>query len=165
MVSWPQPVDPVSRARDSVKGSDITCRAHSTMNRSASSAHDLQKPQLAEAGSDFSEAHREMTLRRLVRAELFLTLTFIGTTLVSVIGTMSMPLLLIIAVFTAWFATISTRLYWHHLKCLKRMVEPKAQQCSRSNVLPLATSTLDDHAMGQQAVKKGCVAANHYPRL
>lgn len=165
MVSWPQQVDPVSRARDSVKGSNITCKAHRAMVGSVSTTHDLQKPQLVEVGSDLSEAHREMKLRRFVRAELFFTLMFIGTTLVSALGAVSMPLLLIIAVFTAWFATISLRLYWHHLKCLKRMVGPNAQQCPCSSALPLATDTPNDHAMGQQAVKKGCMVANQYSRL
>ena len=135
------------------------------MTRSVSSTHGPQKPQLAEVGSDFSEAHREMKLRKLVRAELFLTLTFIATTLASVMGAMYMPMLLIIAVFTAWFATIFFRLYWHHLKCFKRMVEPKAQQCSSSSELSLVTGTTSDHAMEQQGVMKGCMVVNQYPRL
>ena len=174
-MSWSQPVDSVSRSRNSVRGSTITCMAHGTMEQnvllegsmggSVSSAHGLEKTQLAEVGSDLSEAYREMKLRRLIRAELFLTLTFIGTSLASVMGAMNMPLLLIIAVFTAWFATILFRLYWHHLKCYKRMVKPKSQQCSRSSELPLVTGTKNDHAMEQQAAKKGCMVANQYSRL
>jgi len=165
MVSWPQPGNPVSSSRDSVRGSNITCMARGTMAESVSSTPDLQKPQLTEVMSDLSETHREKKLRRLVRTELFLTLTFIGTTLASIIGAMNMPLLLIMAVFTTWFATIFFRLYWHHLKCFKRMVEPKAQQCSHGSDLPAVTGTPNGHAMEQQAAKKGCIVANQYSRL
>ena len=93
-------------------------------------AHRLQNKKRGEYAPNIAEVYREATLRRLTNIELTLTIGFTLSAILFIIGAFFLPILAIGTVFTAWFATIAFRLYRHHNKCHRYLLELNAQRCS-----------------------------------
>jgi hypothetical protein len=92
-------------------------------------AHRLQGLNKEDYGPNVADVYQENKIQVLMNIELYLTILFVFVAASTAIGAMFISILMIVTIFTAWFSTITYRLYKHHSKCYYYLLELNAQKC------------------------------------
>jgi hypothetical protein len=80
-------------------------------------------------GPLIADAYTELTLRKYTRFELSVALACVSVAAISGIAAIYDPILLVLTIVSAWFASIAIRFYRHHLKCYWYVRTLNSQTC------------------------------------
>ncbi|TFG55288.1 MAG: hypothetical protein E4H30_07570 [Methanomassiliicoccus sp.] len=80
-------------------------------------------------GPNVAEVYQGNKIQHLINIESTLVIICIIIAGLSAIGTVFVPILIIITIVSAWIASIVYRFYMHHKTCYNYLLELNAQRC------------------------------------